>query len=158
MKNLRWIAVIALFGASAARSAEPEVDDAVLAAVKQLTLRVTFMQAIGKFSSFRGPIVGDTLELDLGALPEEKLVAMSPRAGTPYIPLSAPLQFVKVRTSMPATSSPMTLVQLAAEGRASKLLIRVNADGLKSGDKVRVTLYTNDGFIGSMGEAEGVWK
>ncbi len=127
--------------------------------VKGLAVTGTVTKAIGNFCSPGRPVAGDTFEFAFDELPQEKLKFTTPDAQTHYIPLSAPLHVVHVKQQGEKISGPRrAAIHLSATDADRKFLIQVIAESLEKGSKVRIYVYENSGFLGSMAEGEGELK
>ncbi|WP_254513510.1 hypothetical protein [Anatilimnocola floriformis] len=122
-----------------------------------LIISGTLKQAIGTFSSHGRPEVGDTFELDLRALPKEKLLLTSKRGNHNYIPFSAPLKILRVKYGTGSKAN-FTSVYLESGKSQDKFLLHIVAQGREKGSEVTITLYRDGDFIGSMAEAAGTLK
>jgi hypothetical protein len=130
------------------------------ALVKGLVVTGTLTKVIGGLGSPGTPAAGDAFELEFDKLPHLmlKFVTAEANHGTHYIPLPAPLQVVHVKQSAKVDGPRRTAIHLSAKSASNKLLIQVLAESLEKGSKVRIYLYVDSGFLGSMAEAEGVLK
>jgi hypothetical protein len=148
--------------AEAKAEAEKEAAQtaAVVAQLKGLVVSASLKQSIGSFSSFGAPAVGNSFEIDFDKLPTEKLTltAAEPGHGSHYIPFSGPLRIEYAKQGKKVTGPARTVINLSAGTAGSMFRIQVLAEGLEKGSKVRVILYRDSGFAGSMAEGEGVVK
>lgn len=134
--------------------------------VEGLVVKGALTQVIGYFVTYGRPSVGNTFEIDLSNLPKEKMEFTrnaEDRSGhsgpyPSYIPFSVPLMIERVRQEEPVAKPGRAVIHLSANDGGRKFLIQVQADSLEKGSKVRVLFYQDGGFIGSMAEAEGVFK
>lgn len=128
--------------------------------VGDLTVRGTITQTIGAFGSHGEPRIGDTFELDLGALPTNKLSFSRSGSQEPqaYIPLQGPISVDHLRVGKAVTGPARTAIFLSTPDGEGRLRIQITADSLKPGGKVRIGFSRDDGFLGSRAEAEGVFK
>jgi hypothetical protein len=114
-------------------------------------------QVIGRFSSHGGPEAGDSFELDLSHLPQEKIELTRPgeEKVASYMPLSAPLAIERLSLGKRRDSPARAAIDLATTDGSRKLRIRIVTDGLETGSRVRILLRESDDFLGSMAEAVG---
>lgn len=156
------VAIAAILGLSGASGQTPDVEPAAnvenVDFVKGLTVTGTLKQVIGDFSSHGTPKIGDTFALDLGALPKEKIeLTPSKKDAVSYMPFHAPMAITRVKQAKGRSGSHRTVIELSAIDDHSKFVIRIVAEDLAKGSKVRVIFYRPaDLFLGSMAEAEGV--
>ena len=152
--------------AFSAPEADPEDKAANADLVKGLIVTGTLKQAIGTFSSFGIPSVGNTFEIDLTNLPKDKIVFTRPKsdplaqsgASPSYMPFHAPMSVTRVQQVKKETGPRRTVIELSAIDRHDKFVIRIMAEDLAKGSKVIVIFYHPADVIGSMAEAEGVLK
>lgn len=157
------IAVVTILGLGWAYSQPANVDPAAKVEnadlVKGLTVTGTLKQAIGDFSSHGIPKVGDTFEINFDDLPKQKIELTPLKNGeTSYMPFHASLAVSRVKQVKKETVPRRTVIELSAIDRHDKFVIRIMAEDLAKGGKVRVIFYHPADTIGSMAEAEGVLK
>jgi hypothetical protein len=146
---------VALCAAGETQEASPDKRELVQGLIVQGTLK----QVIGHFNTHGRPEIGDTLELEFDNLPQKMLKLKPQKNGSPYIPFSTPLLLTDVKQQSAKLEPPRrAVIHLAAGDANSKFLIQIVAESLERGSKVRIYLYQDGGFIGSMAEAEGVLK
>lgn len=152
---------LAILSLDLAYSQTPSVDPVVKVEnadlVKGRTVTGTLKQVIGDFSSHGRPEIGDTFEINLDALPTEAIQLTPLKKGaTSYMPFHAPMTITRVKQVKEATVPRRTVIELSAIDRHDKFVIRILAEDLAKGSKVRVIFYHPQDFLGSMAEAEGV--
>lgn len=158
------VAIAAILGLSGAYSQTPAVEPAAkvenVDLVKGLTVTGTLKQVIGDFSSHGTPKIGDTFELNLDTLPKEKIQLTPLKKGaSSYMPFHAPVAITRVKQVKEKSGPRRAVIELSAIDDHSKFVIRIMAEDLAKGSKVRVIFYRPaDQFLGSMAEAEGVLK
>lgn len=153
----------AILSLSAANSEAPKTEPAAKVEnadlVKGLAVKGTLKQVIGEFSSHGPPAIGDTFEINLDDLPKEKITLVPLRKGAvSYMPFHAPMALTRVKQVKKETVPRRTVIELSAIDRDDKFAIRIVAEDLAKGSKVRVIFYHPADPLGSMAEAEGVLK
>ena len=158
------VALAAILGPGWAHSQTPVVEPAAkvenVDLVKGLTVTGTLKQVIGDFSSHGTPEIGDTFELNLDTLPKEKIQLTPLQKGAiSYMPFHAPMAITRVKQVTEKSGPRRAVIELSAIDDHGKIVIRIMAEDLAKGSKVRVIFYRPaDQFLGSMAEAEGVLK
>ncbi len=157
------VVCVAMLGFDFAYSQTPNVDPVTKVEnadlVKGLTVTGTLRQVIGDFSSHGRPKIGDTFEINLDILPLEKIKLVPLKIGeSSYMPFHAPLTITRVKQVEEESGPRRTVIELSAIDRHDKFVIRILAEDLAKGSKVRVIFYHPADFLGCMAEAEGVLK
>lgn len=157
------VACAAILSLDLAYSQTPNVDPATkvenVDLVKGLSVTGTLKQVIGSFGSHGIPKLGDTFEINLDNLPQEKIKLAPVKIGeSSYMPFHAPMTVTRVQQVKKESSPRRTVIELSAIDRHDKFVIRILAEDLAKGSKVIVIFYHPADFLGSMAEAEGVLK
>lgn len=136
------------------------LDEEAIGLMQGYVIHAELKQSIGIFSSFGIPKIGDTFTLDLAQLPKDMLKLKTPGndARPSYIPFSSQPRVVSVKQGPRDQKPRRTVIDLATPDAGREVRIRIMADGIEEGSKVRLQIYRPGDFIGSIAEAEGTLK
>jgi hypothetical protein len=127
--------------------------------VKGLIVEATLQQVIGTFNTHGRPQIRDKFAIEFDNLPQKMLKLIpAEKGGSPYIAFSAPLVIERIKRSGKIEPPRRAVIHLSASDAQGKFLIQIIAESLERGSKVRIFLYQEGGFVGSMAEADGVLK